>query len=203
MDKEKAFSFCFHGSVVPDRLPIALIEAMARLPEEYNLNVCGYETVGSMGYVNQIMEAAHKLGIKHRIHYHGALSMRKDIMNIVRKSFVGINLLNTNCADYNLQNMSGASNKPFEYLAGGAAVLVPNDPEWEKIFVQPGYGLSCDPGDPESIYQALKWCVENKDKIKLMGEAGRQKIFDEWNYEKQFGPIIDHMSFSDKIVRTL
>jgi hypothetical protein len=43
--------------------------------------------------------------------------------------------------DRNEQAMSGASNKAFDYLVCGLAVLVSNLPDWRSTFVEPGYGL--------------------------------------------------------------
>ncbi|OLE34357.1 MAG: hypothetical protein AUI36_27970 [Cyanobacteria bacterium 13_1_40CM_2_61_4] len=58
--------------------------------------------------------------------------------------------------DGNEQTMTGASKKPFDYLAFGLALLVSEVPEWKKMFVEPGYGLACEPEDPESIARQLR-----------------------------------------------
>ena len=40
--------------------------------------------------------------------------------------------------DVNLRTMAGASNKPFDYLARGLALLVSDLAEWKALFVDPG-----------------------------------------------------------------
>ena len=46
-----------------------------------------------------------------------------------------------------MQNMVGASNKPFDYMACGLPLLVTDLPEWTSTFVEPGYARACNPDD--------------------------------------------------------
>jgi len=87
------------------------------------------------------------------------------------------------------QWMPGASNKPFDYLASGLAVLVADAPGWCDMFVTPGYGLACVADDPGSVAAALRWCLEHPSDMRAMGERGRRRVTDEWNYETQFAPV--------------
>jgi glycosyltransferase involved in cell wall biosynthesis len=93
--------------------------------------------------------------------------------------------------DPNLETMTGASNKAFDYLACGLPLLVSNLPDWREMFVKPGYALECDPTDPQSIAAAIRQLIDHPDKMRLMGELGRQRILAEWNYERQFAPVIE------------
>jgi hypothetical protein len=43
--------------------------------------------------------------------------------------------------DINMQAMVGASDKAFDYLACGLALLVSDLPDWRAIYVEAGYGL--------------------------------------------------------------
>ena len=52
-------------------------------------------------------------------------------------------------------HMAGASNKPFDYMAAGLALLVSDQPDWRAMFVEPGYARACDPTDPSSIATSL------------------------------------------------
>ena len=87
--------------------------------------------------------------------------------------------------------MAGASNKAFDYLACGLPILVSNLPEWKKMYVTPGYALACDPDDVEDVTLKLRWFIEHSQEAKLMGEKGRKRILEEWNYETQFKPVLD------------
>jgi glycosyltransferase involved in cell wall biosynthesis len=90
--------------------------------------------------------------------------------------------------------MVGASNKPFDYLSSGLALLVSDLPDWRTNYVEMGYGLACDPDDPESIATALRWFLNHQVEMRAMGERGRQRIATEWNYEKEFLPILERIS---------
>lgn len=90
--------------------------------------------------------------------------------------------------------MTGASNKPFDYLSCGCPLLVTALPDWEHMFVQSGLAFSCDAEDPASIATAIRWYYEHPAERTLMGEAGRKRILSEWNYESQFKPVLVNMS---------
>jgi glycosyltransferase involved in cell wall biosynthesis len=66
------------------------------------------------------------------------------------------------------------------------------------MYVDPGYGLACDPEEPESIAQALNWFLEHPEKMRNMGEKGRKRILEEWNYESQFDPVFKHLIGNDR-----
>lgn len=90
--------------------------------------------------------------------------------------------------------MTGASNKPFDCLACGLALLVSDLPDWREMYVTPGYGLTCDPDNPETIATALRWFLEHPDEMRAMGKRGRQRILEEWNYERQFLPVSEWLN---------
>ena len=90
--------------------------------------------------------------------------------------------------------MVGASNKVFDYLASGLALLVSDLPEWKETYVEPGYGLACNPDDPQSIASALERFLKHPTEMREMGERGRQKILKEWNYEQQFMPVLGRLN---------
>jgi glycosyltransferase involved in cell wall biosynthesis len=172
----------YHGSIVPIQLPPTIISALAILPDRVKLRVVGYETVGHPGYVKQLQELASKLQISERIEYIGTLPTRQQLLESCKKCNIGIALF----PQESVQPMPGASNKPFEYLASGLPLLVSDLPDWKQMYVETGYGLACNPDDPESIAAALKWYLEHPVERQEMGDRGRQRILNEWNYEQQF-----------------
>ena len=97
---------------------------------------------------------------------------------------------NQNC---NEQTMTGASNKPFDYLACGLALLVSDLPEWHALYVNDGCALAVDPDDAASIAAALRWLLEHPNERRAMGERGRQRVLTEWNYERQFAPVLKYL----------
>lgn len=190
---DEKFVVFYHGSIVPARLPVTVVAVLAHLPNNVILRIAGYETVGNRGYVTALRAEARQRGVESRLEYLGALS-RQDLLVHCREADIGLSFMPMMCDDLNLTAMVGASNKPFDYLACGLALLVSDLPEWKKMFVEPGYGLACDPADPESIAKALRWFVEYPEETRQMGGRGRERILREWNYETQFKPVIERMN---------
>jgi glycosyltransferase involved in cell wall biosynthesis len=140
-------------------------------------------------------EKAKRFGLENNLRYLGALP-RHELMRVVKEADVGLALFPMQTDNVNLNHLTGASNKAFDYLAGGLALLVSARPDWEEMFVQPGYGLSCDPNDANSIAAQLRWFLEHPVETREMGECGRQRILTEWNYEKQFSPVLRRLNRS-------
>ncbi len=175
----------YHGSIVPLQLPETILAALVILPAYVKLRVVGYETIGNEGYVEQLQKRAKELGISERFEYLGTLPTRKELFDSCQKCDIGIALFPHN----NPQPMPGASNKPFDYLACGLALLVSDLPDWTQMYVEPGYGLACDPTYPESIAAQVKWFIEHPLERQEMGSRGKQRILQDWNYETQFATV--------------
>ena len=188
-----ALQVLYHGSIVPRRLPLAVIDALALLPSQVRLTVVGYETIGHRGYVRQLQEYARGLGISERMECVGTLPLRRNLFELCQGCDVGLSLMPKKNQDLNENNMVGASNKPFDYLACGLALLVSDLSDWRRAYVELGYGLACDPSDPKSIAEVLRWFLEHPTEMRGMGERGRQRILEEWNYEKQFAPALERL----------
>ena len=189
----------YHGSIVPSRLPMTILSALVMLPDIVKLRVIGYQTVGHGTYLHQFRQKALALGIENRLHFLGPLPTRAELLQWGQKSDVGLALMPQRSSDINEQTMAGASNKPFDYLACGLALLVPELPDWRATFVEPGYGLACLPNDPDSIAAALRWFLEHPNDVRAMGKRGQQRVATDWNYHKQFTTVLQCLSQSQTI----
>lgn len=194
---DNALRLLYHGSLNSVRLPLTVLEAIKKLHDAYGncakLGIIGYETIGSNNYLGQLNAKAEELGIAERVEFFGAMP-RQDVLKRSQQYDVGLAFMPKSSNDINMQYMLGASNKAFDYLSCGLAILVSDLPDWHQAYVEPGYGLACDPEDAESITTALNWFLEHPIPMRQMGELGRQKIAREWNYEKQFEPILEMIS---------
>jgi glycosyltransferase involved in cell wall biosynthesis len=186
--REPELVIFFHGSIVPSRLPLTVLRALRSCPRNIRFHFVGYETIGHRGYVEQIFDESRRLGIRERISYLGALP-RAESLRACSRAHVGISLMPMRSEDSNMREMVGASNKPFDYLLCGLALLVSDLPDWEKMFVNPRYGRSCNPDDPDSIADALRWFLDHPEERERMGKTGRERVLREWNYESQFRPV--------------
>jgi glycosyltransferase involved in cell wall biosynthesis len=183
-----SLSVLYHGSIVPMRLPPTVLAALARLPRGVKLRVIGYETVGHIGYVDQLRALAAELGVADRFEYLGTVT-RDELLAWIRRSDVGLAFMPKVAQGCDDHAMVGASNKPFEDLGNGLPLLVTDLPDWRSLYVERGYALACDPDDPASIAAALEWFLTHPAERHAMGEQGRQRIAHDWNYETQFAPV--------------
>jgi len=179
------FWLFYHGSITPPQLPPSVVMALKLLPEKVCLRVVGYETAGHRNYSAFLKGKAGEMGVAARLHFVGSVPTRRELLAWCARSDLGLALFTRETT----QPMAGASNKPFDYLACGLPLLVADLPDWQAMYVEPGYAKACDPADPASITAAVQWYLANPERLRAMGEAGRQRILDEWNYESQFAPV--------------
>jgi glycosyltransferase involved in cell wall biosynthesis len=178
----------YAGSIVPVRLPTSVIEALALLPDGVRFRAIGYVTAGYPDYVQALRALAARLGVEQRTQFLDGVP-HPELLVKSRDADVGLVLMPVGDADSYAQWMPGASNKPFDYLASGLALLVSDEPGWRQLYVDPGYGLACRPDDPWSIAGALRWLMDHPEEMRAMGERGRRRVATEWNYETQFAPV--------------
>ncbi|MGQ0561623.1 MAG: glycosyltransferase family protein [Gemmatimonadota bacterium] len=182
-------SLVYAGSITPDRLPPSFIHALARLPHDVRLDLVGYATIGRPAYVAELLSEASRLGVRERVTYRGTLPRREQLLDALSRCDIGIATINAASPDENLRAMVGPSNKPFDYMARGLPFLVADDPAWRETFVRPGYALACTPAAPESIAAAVESLLD-RDRRAAIGERARARIVSEWNYERQFAPVL-------------
>jgi glycosyltransferase involved in cell wall biosynthesis len=190
--RESGLRLLYVGSVVPYRLPPSVFEALRLLPDEVRLRVIGYVTVAHLDYVNQLQQLARSLGVAHRTEFVEGMP-HEQMLAAGREADVGLLLMPDIGEDASRQWMPGASNKAFDYLASGLALVVADEPGWRDLVVQPGFGLACDPHDAYQVANALRWFMQHPGQMRTMGERGRQRVIDDWNYEKQFEPVLHWM----------
>lgn len=178
----------FHGSVNLDRVPLALVEGAARCGIPVSIRIVGYETVGSKGTIERLRAAAAASGVS--IEFPGAVP-RHDLRRLMAGMHVGWMNFIHDPHDVNLRHLAGASNKAFDYLAAGLPMIVPEAPEWERMFVAPGFARPCDAADPAAIAEVLRWFYDHPGESAEMGRRGRENVLAEWNYEKQFAQVRD------------
>ena len=186
---EAPFVLYYHGSITPDRLPLTVVEAVRRLQGRACLRIVGYEAPGAAGYVQRLLALGDGRNSPGIVDYAGQVR-RADLVATATHAHVGLALLPCHSSDLNLGHMTGASNKAFDYMAAGLALLVSDRPDWRDMFVGPGYARSCDPTNAASIATALAWYLDHPAERRAMGAHGRAKIAAEWNYDTAFAPVM-------------
>lgn len=184
-----ALRVLFRGSINADRLPMTVIDALARTRRDVTLDVACYETAGSRGYVARLRSLARELDVGDRFRPLGTLAER-DLAPVCEASDIGLALMPPDSRDENMRHMTGASNKVFEYISYGAVPLVSGTADWRSVFVDPGFALACDPRDAGSIAATLEWAATHRPELQAIAARGRERLFADWNYEKQFAPVM-------------
>lgn len=185
----------YHGSITPERLPRSVFEAVRRHASRARLVVVGYETAGGLGYVEELQRIAASCGATDSFRYVGEVS-REHLPALMASAHVGLALMPVEGGDVNMRQMVGASNKAFDYLSAGIALLVSDLPDWRRTFVDPGYGIACDPRSVDSVEAAIRWFLEHPREARDMGERGRRRVIDEWNYDAAFAPVLHELGLA-------
>lgn len=183
----------YHGSIVPDRFGVHVLEAIAACGRDVRVRLMGYLPAGHLDFVEKLTARARELGVADRFEYLGAIPHRADLMRLGSECHVGLCMLRIHEGDINMQHMAGASNKPFDYLSQGIALIVPPDPEWERMYVETGCAKTCPINDSARLAEVLRWMVDHREEVVGMGRRGHELVQQQWNYEKQFAPVMAFM----------
>ena len=183
----------YWGSIVPLRPPITIVKALRLVSVEVHLRIIGYTTNAHPGYLKDLMLEAREAGVAHRVEFLDPMS-HADLFQQARDCDVGVALMPMASRNSNESAMVGASNKPMEYLSCGLAILVSDMEDWRRTYVDPGYGLACDPGDPKDVARCIQWLADHRAEMRAMGERGRQRLLLDWNYESAFAPVLDRLT---------
>ena len=183
----------YHGSIGRDRPPFAIVDAMARAGGDTELEIAGYETVGSRGQVAETLRRADALGVAARVTASGPMP-RAELLERAAAGHLGLSFMPTVGPNFNERTMAGASNKAFEYLACGLPLLVSDLPDWRELFVDRGVAFAADPGNAEGIARVIRYAMDHREELAAMGKRGRSLVSGEWNYETQFRRVQDAMA---------
>lgn len=116
-----------------------------------------------------------------RVKYFGVLGFEK-VFDYLTSSNIGLALFQPVPAYlYAGEN----TNKLFEYMACGLAVIASNFPNLREFVEGNKCGFCVDPTSPKEISSAIRFLHENP-KIRMeMGENGRKAVMDKYNWEQE------------------
>jgi glycosyltransferase involved in cell wall biosynthesis len=184
----------YHGSITPERLPETVALAVRRMAGRVQLRVAGYEAPSARGYVRHLVGSNTGASVDAPIEYLGMVPRRTDLLAEAARAHLGLSLMPFNSDDLNINHMAGASNKPFDYMAAGLALLVSDLPDWTRMFVEPGFARAADPTSADSLFTALEWFVNHVHERQEMAARGRAMIKSIWNYETVFASMLKALS---------
>ena len=179
----------YHGTIVPDRLPQAAVAAIARFNGRVRLRIAGYETLSGFGYLDELHARFRRPEAGGIIEYIGQID-RESLLTQAARAHVGLALCPMEGGDINMRNMTGASNKAFDYMAAGLPIIVSDLPDWRALFVDSGHALAVDPRSESSLAAAIGRFLENPALRMEMGTRNRARIATEWNYDQAFSAVM-------------
>jgi hypothetical protein len=176
----------YHGTIVPNRLPLNVCKAIIS-DGRFRLNVAGYETLSSGGWLEEIMIYSQEKSLHEGFRYLGA-HPRPQLTNLMKDMHVGLALVPRIPDDVNERTMAGPSNKPFDYLSSGLSVVCTDRAEWKDLFGREEQVFFCYPEEPKSVIEAIINARNATpfDPMDLLQGNG-------WTYEQQFSPVLDEI----------
>jgi len=122
-----------------------------------------FKVVGD-GHLRPYLEGlALSLGLSSQIRFEGR---RSDVSRLLREMDIGVI-----CSD-----SEGLSNAIMEYMAAGLPVVATDCGGNSELVANGENGLLVTPGDHEALAGALSSLIENPERVKKMGQAGRGHI---------------------------
>lgn len=183
----ESFVLYYHGSISRDRLPRALIEAVVHFKGRLKFWIAGYETESGKGLIEEFQAAINEGTGSDTFRYLGTIKYREELLMASSQADFGLAIVPERSNDANLDNMVGASNKVFDYMATGVIPLVSNLPDWNSTYIQPGYAIGVNPASASSLIGAIENLMQDGTFRSSLIEKNRDKIVNDWNYEKIFG----------------
>ncbi len=180
----------YHGSLNDKRLPVSVLDSLMLLDSRVELVFAGYTAGLSYNYGEWYLSEAKKRGLENRVKYLGPIVDRMCLLMECCKATIGLAFMPEHSDDVNMRHMTGASNKPFDYLACGLNLIVSDLPDWIDFYVKPGFAVSCDPESEVSITKAVCQIFVERSENGLINTKARNCLFLEWNYEKQFENVL-------------
>ena len=179
----------FHGSITATAVPLEIAAAVARLPAGSLLRVCGYPTDGGV-HVRAIRAAFAQLGLGERLQIIDPLE-RNRLLALARTAQIGIAGFAAPGLNSNHDAMVGASNKVFDYLACGLAVLISDAPQWRSLLGGRDDVAFFEHGDVDSMVRGVEKLVAFR--ASQSGTTAAVAMPEQWTHEAQFAPVLRGM----------
>ncbi len=183
---EKRMSILYQGSM--NRYH-GLEEIITLLGNEYNgysLNLI-LKGFASGQYLAELFKLAAELKVSDKVVYLPPTTYM-DVLQNARKCHIGVGIHKGN--DIMNSTLGTASNKIYEYMASGLAVLLFKNEHFLKTFSGRKWAIFTD-GSPDSLGSCIDFIARN---WKVISEAAIQDFNSELNFENYIQPIIQKIS---------
>jgi glycosyltransferase involved in cell wall biosynthesis len=189
--------YWFSQTIGPGRGLENLAAALMQVTGDWELHLRGELRTHQLWY-----EAAFPLMIRDRVKLHCPVT-NAELPLASASHDVGLALEEPHCPSRDLT----ATNKVFEYMRCGLAVIVTRTAGQEEVMsVCPGVGWLVPPSDVEALREALQSCIDNRELVKKAGECALIAASNQWAWESFEGKMADLLrraAFDDAQSETL
>ncbi|MDD4157255.1 MAG: glycosyltransferase [Candidatus Cloacimonetes bacterium] len=169
------FVLCFTGGINKQWNHINILKAIENI-NDVKYAICGQTTDDCINLMSKY-PSWNKVDYRGDISHHEAISLQ----------------LNSNCGMALLQpsentkfNFGTIGNtKLFEYMLTGLPIICSDFILWKEIVDKYSCGLYVDPLNIKAITEAILYLKNNPTEARAMGEAGRNAVENEYNWESQ------------------
>ncbi|OZI16541.1 glycosyltransferase [Bordetella genomosp. 7] len=115
----------------------------------------------------------------HHVEYLGVVD-RTGVRQIMARSQLGVVLLHP-VSNY----LDSLPIKMFEYMSAGLPVLASDFPLWRQIIDGADAGACVNPLDPEAVALTLNNMLDDPQRLRRQGEAGRRAVHERYNWANE------------------
>jgi glycosyltransferase involved in cell wall biosynthesis len=152
-----------------------VVQALSLLPQQCHARLL---LAGSIESGSSVEYLSRSPGWE-RVDYLGKLT-RSQTLSALMSASVALVLFSRN-----RNHLGVGSNRLFEAMAAGVAVLTSNFPKWRELIERVGCGLTVDPDDPHAIADALQYLCSNPAVCREMGLRGREAVRTGLNWDRE------------------
>jgi len=163
------------------------VQSMRHWPEDAILVLVGPVT---SEFRAELISISREAGVQGKIVFFGRKPYN-ELWALLRGAHVALSLIRPFCLNYWL--CAGAINKRFEYMAAGVAQVSNVGPGVAEIVEQTGAGVCVPHDSPKAIADAVGQILRDDSMRRAMARAGREAHLTRFNYEAQFGPVLEKM----------
>ena len=181
---ERPFKIMYHGLIAERHGLDTALEAIARLQSvipTLEFHIFGDRTL----YMNKVDAQVQKLGLRSCVHYHGYRPQTEIAKSICS---IDLGIIPNRRSPFTEINMP---TRIFEYLAMGKPVVVP-DTQGIRDYFGPDSAIFFEPGDPQSLGDAILDVYRNPEKVDAILARGRT-VYEAHRWEVQEVHFLDRV----------
>jgi glycosyltransferase involved in cell wall biosynthesis len=185
-DLPSARTLVLAGTLDDNRLMPQLIDALSIISRGWpDVTLLCIGEIADQPYGSSLRRRAERRGVADRLVYHPRLPWDR-VQEYISASVAGLVLY----ADRR-NNRWGLPNRLFEFMAHGIPIVATDFPLLREIVEGSGCGVVIESGTPEAIAEALERVFRDPNAARRMGEAGREAVRKEYNWEQELNRLIE------------